>query len=51
MVRKNGSTLTVDDLSAMLKSRLAEYKQPREIHFVQNIPKSPAGKILRRLLL
>lgn len=51
VVRKNGSTLTVDDLSAMLKSRLAEYKQPREIHFVQNIPKSPAGKILRRLLL
>jgi 2-furoate---CoA ligase len=31
--------------------RLADYKRPREYVFVAEIPKSPVGKILRRLLV
>jgi len=50
VVRKEGSGLSADDLTAELSRRLAEYKLPREIQFVESIPKSPAGKILRRLL-
>jgi len=32
-------------------SRLADYKRPRDYIFVAEIPKSPVGKILRRLLV
>jgi 2-furoate---CoA ligase len=32
------------------QSRLADYKRPRDYVFVAEIPKSPVGKILRRLL-
>jgi len=35
---------------AKLRPRMAEYKWPHEIAFVEAIPKSPSGKILRRLL-
>lgn len=30
--------------------RLAEYKRPRDYIFIDKIPKSASGKILRRLL-
>jgi 2-furoate---CoA ligase len=33
------------------RSRLADYKRPRRYVFVAEIPKSPVGKILRRLLV
>ncbi|MDA1309272.1 MAG: long-chain fatty acid--CoA ligase, partial [Proteobacteria bacterium] len=40
------------DLDAWcLKSDLAPYKRPRAYVFVAEIPKSPVGKILRRLLV
>ena len=32
-------------------SELADFKRPRGYVFVRSIPKSPVGKILRRLLL
>lgn len=41
-----------DDLDAWCKSsNLANFKRPRDYVFVQAIPKSPVGKILRRLLI
>ena len=33
-----------------ITSTLAHYKQIHKVHFVDDIPKSPSGKILRRLL-
>lgn len=30
--------------------QLASFKQPRQVHFVEAIPRSPVGKVLRRLL-
>jgi len=33
-----------------IASTLAHYKQIHKVHFVDDIPKSPSGKILRRLL-
>jgi 2-furoate---CoA ligase len=33
------------------QSSLADYKRPRDYVFVAEIPKSPVGKILRRLLV
>ena len=33
------------------RSALADFKRPRAYVFVRSIPKSPVGKILRRLLI
>jgi 2-furoate---CoA ligase len=42
---------SADDLDAhCLGSELARFKRPREYRFVEELPKSPSGKILRRLL-
>jgi len=38
------------DLIAFCKERIANYKVPKAIHFVSDLPKSPQGKILRRAL-
>jgi acyl-coenzyme A synthetase/AMP-(fatty) acid ligase len=35
---------------AFVKGRLANYKVPGEVEFVDAIPKTPSGKILRRVL-
>ena len=39
-----------DELCAYVADRLTHYKQPREIRFVETIPKTASGKILRREL-
>jgi acyl-CoA synthetase (AMP-forming)/AMP-acid ligase II len=42
--------VSADELLAWTAGRVASYKKVREIEFVEQIPKSPTGKILRRLL-
>lgn len=50
-VTRNGD-VTPDDLDTHCKaSELADFKRPREYVFVKEVPKSPVGKILRRMLL
>jgi acyl-coenzyme A synthetase/AMP-(fatty) acid ligase len=39
-----------EELCAFVADRLASYKQPREVHFVDAVPKTASGKILRREL-
>ncbi len=39
-----------DELCAFVAERLTHYKQPREVHFVEVVPKTASGKILRREL-
>jgi acyl-coenzyme A synthetase/AMP-(fatty) acid ligase len=39
-----------EDLCVFVGERLTHYKQPREIYFVNAIPKTASGKILRREL-
>jgi acyl-coenzyme A synthetase/AMP-(fatty) acid ligase len=38
------------ELCSFVADRLTHYKQPREVHFVDSIPKTASGKILRREL-
>jgi len=38
------------ELRAFVADRLAHHKQPREVHFVDAVPRTPSGKILRREL-
>jgi acyl-CoA synthetase (AMP-forming)/AMP-acid ligase II len=39
-----------EDLCSFVADRLTHYKQPREVHFIEAIPKTASGKILRREL-
>ena len=47
------SDLTAEDIDAYCKNStsLARFKRPKKIVFVKQIPKSPVGKLLRRLLI
>jgi long-chain acyl-CoA synthetase len=46
--RKQGLECSEDDLIDYCKKRIASYKAPKKILFVEELPKSPAGKILKR---
>ena len=50
VVLKDGEECTQKELSSYLKERLAAYKLPRSIEFVDTLPKNSTGKILKRLL-
>ena len=50
VVLRSGQCLTMEDAVEALRPKLAEYKLPATVVFVDAIPKSPAGKILRRVL-
>ncbi|MGA8491346.1 MAG: AMP-binding protein [Terriglobales bacterium] len=39
-----------EELCGFVAERLTSYKQPRQIHFVDALPRTPSGKILRREL-
>ncbi|NLT36819.1 MAG: acetate--CoA ligase [Methanomassiliicoccus sp.] len=39
-----------DDITQFVKARLAYYAYPREIEFVEKLPKTRSGKIMRRVL-
>ena len=47
VVRKDGAAVTEDELKAFVKDRLAPYKYPRLIAFVDDLPKTATGKIQR----
>ena len=47
VVLKAGASATADDLKAFTKERLAAYKYPRYIEFIQELPKTATGKIQR----
>jgi long-chain acyl-CoA synthetase len=47
---KPGQSLDTDELKQFLKSRLSSFKVPKEFRIVSDIPKSQAGKLLKREL-
>jgi long-chain acyl-CoA synthetase len=47
---KEGERLSAEDLQAFVKAQVAAYKYPRSIWFVDELPKSPTGKILKRAI-
>jgi 4-coumarate--CoA ligase len=50
VVLKDGQDVGASDIQGFVAERVASYKQVRELHFLDAIPKSPSGKILRRIL-
>ncbi|KAL7114539.1 hypothetical protein ACP275_04G127500 [Erythranthe tilingii] len=51
IVRKPGSTITATEIMDFIEKQVAPYKKIRRLAFINSIPKSPAGKILRRELV
>jgi len=45
---KTGATATVEEIAAFVKSKVAAYKYPREVVIIDDLPKGPTGKILKR---
>jgi acyl-CoA synthetase (AMP-forming)/AMP-acid ligase II len=50
VVPKAGSAVTAEELDGLCRERLAPYKVPAQVVIVAELPKSGAGKILRRKL-
>ncbi len=51
VVLKNGNDLKAEELMSFVAARVAPHKKIRRVEFIEQIPKSPSGKILRRLLV
>jgi acyl-CoA synthetase (AMP-forming)/AMP-acid ligase II len=50
VVLHEGSELTDDEVRVYVKSNLARYKAPREVEFLDSLPRNATGKILKREL-
>lgn len=50
VVLKPGAKATEAELIEYCKDRLASYKKPKSVEFVQELPHSPVGKLLRRVV-
>ena len=50
IVPKDGETITVPEIAAFCRKKLASYKVPRIFEFRTELPKSLVGKVLRRAL-
>src|SRR5438094_83407 len=48
--RRPGASATAEELIAFCDARIAGYKKPRSVDFVDEIPREPAGKLLKRKL-
>jgi acyl-CoA synthetase (AMP-forming)/AMP-acid ligase II len=47
VVLKKGETVTPDEVIAYSKERLASYKAPAYVDFVDELPRNPLGKVLK----
>jgi acyl-coenzyme A synthetase/AMP-(fatty) acid ligase len=50
VVLKPGARLSAADVIAMLDGRIARYKQPRAVRFVDSLPRTALGKVQREEL-
>jgi fatty-acyl-CoA synthase len=50
VVPKDGVTVTIEDIQAHVRDRLASYKRPKYVVLTDALPKNPSGKILKREL-
>jgi long-chain acyl-CoA synthetase len=50
IVLKDGASATEQEIIEFCRGRLAAYKMPRLVQFVEDVPKTSTGKIMRRML-
>jgi long-chain acyl-CoA synthetase len=51
IVLKEGAKSSEQEVIEFCKARLADFKCPKTVHFVTDIPKGPTGKLLKRELV
>jgi fatty-acyl-CoA synthase len=50
VVLRAGASLTEDEVRDYVRENLATYKVPREVVFLDDLPRNPTGKVLKRTL-
>jgi len=50
VVKTEGADITKEDVIAFCRENLTGYKVPRQVEFIDAVPKSAVGKLLRREL-
>ena len=50
VVRLPDSAVSAEELKTYVKDHLARYKVPREVVFLDELPRNPTGKVLKRVL-
>jgi fatty-acyl-CoA synthase len=50
VVLNEGQSLSEDDAKAYVKNHLARHKVPRDVVFLDELPRNPTGKVLKRVL-
>jgi fatty-acyl-CoA synthase len=50
VVLRDGASVGADDIKAHVKANLAGYKVPRDVEFVDELPRTSTGKVLKREL-
>jgi fatty-acyl-CoA synthase len=50
VVKTDGASIGEDDIKTYVREHLARYKVPREVIFLDELPRNPTGKILKREL-
>lgn len=50
VVLRPGEEATEEEIIRFCEGKLAGYKKPKSVDFVEGLPKSPAGKVLKRVL-
>ena len=50
VVLKPGESVTPDELLGFARERIAGYKLPKSVDFIDELPRNPSGKILKREL-
>ena len=50
IVLKEGASVTENEIIEFCRNSLAAYKVPRQVQFVEAVPTTSSGKIMRRML-
>jgi fatty-acyl-CoA synthase len=45
-----GQAISEDEVREHVKRNLARFKIPRDVHFLDELPRNPTGKVLKRAL-
>jgi fatty-acyl-CoA synthase len=51
IVTSSGKDVSEDEVKGYIKENLARYKVPREVEFLDELPRNPTGKVLKRELV
>lgn len=50
VVQKEGYSLSAEDIINFCASKIASYKKPKRVEFVEDLPRNPSGKVMKHVL-